>query len=376
MFLVKEANGLKHMMTLLLMSAPGSSRFFSGKNVAVGCLSLNSDQSWICICYTNRRQWRLCHVIPLNKGESTGNVEVNYSLAKVRSLGKRSQLKNLELESVENQHYGTPNLIFACVSQEILHLAPFFFTGLQFNHRKAMKSRGQCLYNLNSCPSRQLLLQGGDISVNPGPAVLKPSAPRCSRCEKPVAKNHKRCICSVCFDVTHVKCSKILNPKHVLSSVPKEWVCPQCTVTVLPFYNHNLSLSNTSCTSESPMTEDTTLVDEHLSALSERSRQFRLCHINTQSMVSSFDELLATIKEYPFDIVTISETWLKDNPLRLQYVTIPGYSQVFRNRDRFRGGGGGWRWCLLERWCQLQKENRHREHGSGVGTPMDRESRS
>ena len=40
------------------------------------------------------------------------------------------------------------------------------------------------------------------------------------------------------------------------------------------------------------------------------------------------DELLATIKECPFDIVTMSETWLKDNPLRLQYVTIPGYSQV------------------------------------------------
>jgi len=52
-------------------------------------------------------------------------------------------------------------------------------------------------------------------------------------------------------------------------------------------------------------------------------------------MVSSFDELLAMIKEYPFDIVTMSDTWLKDNPLRLQYVTVPGYSQVFRNRDRF-----------------------------------------
>ena len=185
------------------------------------------------------------------------------------------------------------------------------------------------------------MLQGGDISVNPGPAVLKPSAPRCSSCERPVAKNHKRCICSVCFDVIHAKCSKIFDPKHLLSSVPKKWVCPQCTVTVLPFYNHNLSLSNTFPTSESSMIEDSTLVDEHLSALSESSRQLRLCHINTQSMVSTFDELLAMIKEYPFDIVTMSETWLKDNPLRLQYVTIPGYSQVFRNRDRFRGGGFG-----------------------------------
>ena len=87
------------------------------------------------------------------------------------------------------------------------------------------------------------------------------------------------------------------------------------------------------------MTEDSTLVDEHHSALSEISRQLLLCHINTQSMVSSFDELVRTIKEYPFDFVTMSETQFKDNPLRLQYVTIPGYSQVFR--DRFRGGGVG-----------------------------------
>ena len=127
----------------------------------------------------------------------------------------------------------------------------------------------------------------------------------------------------------------------MLSSVPKKWVCPQSTVTVLPFYNHDLSLSNTSSTSESSMTEGSTLVDEHLSALSERSRQLRLCHINTQSMVSTFYELLVMIKGYPFDIVTMSETWLKDNPVRLQYVTIPGYGHVFRNRDRYWGGGVG-----------------------------------
>ena len=91
------------------------------------------------MCYRNRRQWCLCRVIPLNKGESTGIVEANYSLPKVRSPGKKLQLDNLELESVENQHYGTPNLIFACVSQETLHLSPFFLTSLRFNHRKAKK---------------------------------------------------------------------------------------------------------------------------------------------------------------------------------------------------------------------------------------------
>ncbi|CAB4000880.1 Hypothetical predicted protein [Paramuricea clavata] len=58
-------------------------------------------------------------------------------------------------------------------------------------------------------------------------------------------------------------------------------------------------------------------------------------------MVSTFDELVLTIKEYPFDVVTMSETWLKNNSLLLQHVTIPGYSCEFRNRESVKGGGVG-----------------------------------
>lgn len=41
-------------------------------------------------------------------------------------------------------------------------------------------------------------------------------------------------------------------------------------------------------------------------------------------MVSTFDKLLVIIEEYPFDIVTMSETWLKDN----RNVTIPARNTV------------------------------------------------
>ena len=37
----------------------------------------------------------------------------------------------------------------------------------------------------------------------------------------------------------------------------------------------------------------------------------------------------------------MSETWLKDNPHLLNYVTISGYSCVFRNRENIRGSGVG-----------------------------------
>ena len=52
--------------------------------------------------------------------------------------------------------------------------------------------------------------------------------------------------------------------------------------------------------------EDST--DEHPEALTSKSKQLKLMHLNTQSMVSTFDELLVTIREYPFDVVAMSET--------------------------------------------------------------------
>ena len=64
-------------------------------------------------------------------------------------------------------------------------------------------------------------------------------------------------------------------------------------------------------------------------------------HLNTKSMVSAFDELLLKIKQYPFDVISMSETWLKENPLLLKHVTILGYNCEFRSRNSIRGGGVG-----------------------------------
>ena len=45
---------------------------------------------------------------------------------------------------------------------------------------------------------------------------------------------------------------------------------------------------------------------------------------------------------HQFDIITLSETWLKDNVNPLNAVDIPGYNKSFRNRDRVKGGGVGY----------------------------------
>ena len=45
---------------------------------------------------------------------------------------------------------------------------------------------------------------------------------------------------------------------------------------------------------------------------------------------------------HQFDIITLSETWLKENINLLNCVDIPGYNKNFRNRDRVKGGGVGY----------------------------------
>ena len=223
-------------------------------------------------------------------------------------------------------------------------------------HREPKRSRRMCLYYPNSCAARQILLKGGDISLNPGPPLKKqqvgqttrrkPAAPRCAQCEKPVATNHKRCICTVCLDLAHLKCTNTFNPKRFSSTAPVDWICHKCTITVLPFHKHaELSFTIDDLTAgdreNANDQTNTPTADPHIEALEARPKDLKFMHLNTQSMVSTFDELLVTIKEYHFDFICMSETWLKENPHLLAYVSIPGFVSVFRNRDQLRGGGVG-----------------------------------
>ena len=58
-------------------------------------------------------------------------------------------------------------------------------------------------------------------------------------------------------------------------------------------------------------------------------------------MVSTCDEFLITINEYPLNVVTLSETRLKDDPALLDFVSVPGYTTIFRNRESIKGGSVG-----------------------------------
>ena len=58
-------------------------------------------------------------------------------------------------------------------------------------------------------------------------------------------------------------------------------------------------------------------------------------------MVLSFDEFHVMLEEHPFDILTLSETWLKNDINLLWYVPIPGYKFSYKNQNKRRGGGVG-----------------------------------
>ena len=81
--------------------------------------------------------------------------------------------------------------------------------------------------------------------------------------------------------------------------------------------------------------------DEILQVLQETSTQLKIMHLNTQSMVSTFNEFALTVKSYPLDMITLSETWLKNQKELLEYVSLPGYATEFRHREVARGGGVG-----------------------------------
>ena len=65
-------------------------------------------------------------------------------------------------------------------------------------------------------------------------------------------------------------------------------------------------------------------------------------HLNTQALASTFNEFLLTVNSFPLlDIIAFSETWLRDQPQLLQYVSVPGFTTEFRNRQGLKGGDVG-----------------------------------
>ena len=101
-------------------------------------------------------------------------------------------------------------------------------------------------------------------------------------------------------------------------------------------YNRNIERSHSFLLN---VLDQTIQNNVHSEALETNRNHLSIAHLNTQSMSSTFDEPQVMVSQHPFDIITLSETWLRNDSKLLQYVQIPGYSFCYKNRDGRRGGG-------------------------------------
>ena len=75
--------------------------------------------------------------------------------------------------------------------------------------------------------------------------------------------------------------------------------------------------------------------------LDQNRNRTNISHLNSQYISLTFDEFHVMLNEYRFDIITMSETQLKDNQKLLDHVDIPGYILEYANHGNKRGGGVG-----------------------------------
>ena len=187
------------------------------------------------------------------------------------------------------------------------------------------------------------LLISGDIELNPGPnsgnrvgnqGDTNVRAPKCNVCYKTIRTNSKRLMCEHCKLLVHLNCANV-KLKIENSKIARLWSCHACTLRELPLYHQDVL----------PVNKKEVAVDNcintHATKLQELKTHISICHLNTQSMTSTFDEFQFMVNESKFDIIPLSETWLKNDKHLLEYVNLPGYKFSYRNRDEKRGGGVG-----------------------------------
>ena len=148
--------------------------------------------------------------------------------------------------------------------------------------------------------------------------------------------NSKRLLCIHCNNLVHLKCTGTNSTKRLKSYDPQRWICYWRYLKELLFFNtENLSEETIS------ITDETMQKNVHYEALETNRNHLSITHLNTKSMSSTFDEFQLMLYHHPFDIITLSETWLWSDKNLLQYIQIPEYNFCYKNWDERRGGGVG-----------------------------------
>ena len=197
-------------------------------------------------------------------------------------------------------------------------------------NKKIRLAKSRTLYYANTVTTLRLILSG----YVPG---NKQKSSTCSACNKTIFSNSKKTYCTICRSITHLR--YITSNKNILSTSIQDWICSFCIQSVLLFHKvRDLHTLDSWIHNEYETIEHQ---NKHLDVLKKHHCYTSVTHLNTQSLPSSFDKFSYMMNNYKFDIVTLSETWLKNNKTQLEYVQIDGYKSEFKNREPKFGGGLG-----------------------------------
>ena len=161
----------------------------------------------------------------------------------------------------------------------------------------------------------------------------------CVCCKKAVKSNQRGIVCTKCKTWVHITCVNISralyenDDEHFL-----DWQCPVCILQQLPFYDvdfHTETSTNMSTLNEICVDRNQSPTDNEYKFPSKSGA--KLAHLNIRSINNKKDEVHAFLKEFPYDILSLSETWL-DEKTQSSAFNIENYA--FERKDRKSHGGG------------------------------------
>ena len=222
----------------------------------------------------------------------------------------------------------------------------------------------------------------------------------CSICCNKIGEHVDSIFCDVCFHWVHRKCIKNLSHTEYesLCDIETDWYCPPCQQNIFPFYNlddddyifccnnfyFNMSPdAKTICrnlinlefdvfhnkldklNSNISDIEDID-PDKHLNFTdnckyivepkdnifeSLNNNEINIIHINIRSICENFEALQRFLSEfnYKFDVIALSETWLKSK-FNIEDYALDGYKTPHLQNRECRAGGG----VLCQRKCIKQ----------------------
>ena len=212
----------------------------------------------------------------------------------------------------------------------------------------------------------------------------------CSLCQRRILSHAYRIQCCVCYGVYHSKCITLCpTEQQHLKDNARTWYCMCCNETVLP-YNHIddqseflAAVTNVDvrmlCISDKIFQpfelndseidsqlydidpdvnyfneinfhttnrckyylEDTFCSEISLNENVDSGNSFSVIHLNIRIIKKNLDNFLLYLDSlnFPFTVVGLSETWLKDHDSQLY--NLPGYSLIENHRIGQNGGGVG-----------------------------------